>query len=96
VRNEAVATLDEAEIVRQVLADLTPLLGIRAAPVFERARRWARAIPQYELGHIERLARIDARLARWPGLQVRANWRDGISVADCVANAAQFAGRLSD
>jgi oxygen-dependent protoporphyrinogen oxidase len=96
VRNEAVATLDEAEIVRQVLADLTPLLGIRAAPVFERVRRWPRAIPQYELGHLERLARIDARLARLPGLQVRANWRDGISVVDCVANAAQLAGRLSD
>jgi len=94
-RNEAVATLDEAAIVRQVLADLTPLLGIRAAPVFERVRRWPRAIPQYELGHLERLARIDARLARLPGLHVRADWRDGIAVADCVANAAQFAGRLS-
>ena len=70
--------------------------GIRAAPVFERVRRWAHAIPQYELGHLERLARIDARLARLPGLYVRANWRDGISVADCVANAAQFAGQLSD
>jgi oxygen-dependent protoporphyrinogen oxidase len=94
-RNEAVATLDEATIVRQVLADLTPLLGIRAAPVFERVRCWSRAIPQYELGHLERLARIDIRLARLPGLHVRANWRDGISVGDCVANAAQLAGRLS-
>jgi oxygen-dependent protoporphyrinogen oxidase len=96
VRNEAVATLDETEIVRQVLADLTPLLGIRAAPVFERVRRWPRAIPQYELGHLERLARIDVRLARLPGLYLRANWRDGISVADCVANAAQLVGRLPD
>lgn len=96
VRDEAVAALDEAAIVRQVLADLTPLLGIRAAPVFERVRRWPRAIPQYELGHLERLARIDDRLARLPGVYVRANWRDGISVADCVANAAQFARRLSD
>jgi len=30
-----------------------------------------------------------------PGLHVRANWRDGISVADCVVNTTQFAGRLS-
>jgi oxygen-dependent protoporphyrinogen oxidase len=93
-RNASVAALDEAEIVRQVLADLTPLLGIHAAPLFKRVRRWLHAIPQYELGHLERLARIDDRLARFPGLHLRANWRDGISVADCVANAAQFAARL--
>ncbi len=90
-RNAAVAALDEATIVRQVLTDLTPLLGIRAAPVFERVRRWPRAIPQYELGHLERLARIDARRARLPGLQLRANWCDGISVGDCVAAAARLA-----
>ncbi len=95
-RNEAIAGLDEAAIGQQVLGDLQPLLGILGAPRFQQLRRWPRAIPQYELGHLERLARIDARLARLPGLQLRANWRDGISVGDCVANAAQFAGRLSD
>jgi protoporphyrinogen/coproporphyrinogen III oxidase len=95
-RNEAIAGLDEAAIGQQVLGDLQPLLGIHGAPRFQQQRRWPRAIPQYELGHLERLARIDARLARLPGLQLRANWRDGISVGDCVANAARLAERLSD
>ena len=90
-RRPAVAALEEAAIAQQVLADLSPLLGIRGAPAFQRVRRWPRAIPQYELGHLERLARIDSRLAKLPGLQLRANWRDGISVADCVAQAQLLA-----
>jgi oxygen-dependent protoporphyrinogen oxidase len=93
-RKPAIAALDEGVIVQQVLADLGPLLGVRGAPVLARVRRWPRAIPQYELGHLERLARIDARLAALPGLHLRANWRDGISVGDCVANAARFAAQL--
>lgn len=93
-RRPEIAARDEDAIVQQVLADLAPLLGIKGAPRFRRVRRWPRAIPQYELGHLERLARIDARLAQWPGLELRANWRDGISVADCVAQAQVLAGRL--
>jgi oxygen-dependent protoporphyrinogen oxidase len=92
-RNPGITALDEAAIVEQVLADLVPLLAIRGAPVLARVRRWPRAIPQYELGHLERLARIDARVAALPGLDLRANWRDGISVGDCVANAARFAAQ---
>lgn len=93
-RRPEIAARGEDAIVQQVLADLAPLLGIKGAPRFQRVRRWPRAIPQYELGHLERLARVDARLAQWPGLELRANWRDGISVADCVAQAQLLAGRL--
>jgi oxygen-dependent protoporphyrinogen oxidase len=94
-RNEAVATTDDARVIEQVRADLGALLGIEGEPVFVQLTRWPRAIPQYELGHLERIARIDAALARWSGLHTRANWRDGISVADCVTNAQQFAQRLA-
>jgi oxygen-dependent protoporphyrinogen oxidase len=94
-RNEAVAARDDATVLAQVSEDLRALLGISGAPRFALLNRWPRAIPQYELGHLERIARIDAALARLPGLYTRANWRDGISVADCVGNAQQMAQRLS-
>ena len=94
-RNEAVAGLDDGVILATVLADLRELLGIAGDPVFALVNRWLRAIPQYELGHLGRIARIDAGLAKLPGLHARANWRDGISVADCVTNAQRFAASLT-
>ncbi len=94
-RNTAIAEVEDSAVLARVMTDLRPLLGIRGDPGFTLITRWARAIPQYELGHLERLARVDAALARLPGLHTRANWRDGISVADCVANARTFAHRFS-
>jgi len=79
--------------VAQVLEDLTPLLGLSDEPTLARVRVWPRAIPQYELGHLERMARVEARLAEQPNLELRANWRDGISVGDCLQNALALAER---
>jgi oxygen-dependent protoporphyrinogen oxidase len=94
-RNEAVARRDDAGVVAQILADLRALLGIDGDPRFTLVNRWPRAIPQYELGHLDRIARIDAALAQLPGLHTRANWRDGISVADCVTQAQLLATRFT-
>jgi oxygen-dependent protoporphyrinogen oxidase len=94
-RNEGVAAMSDAALLAQVTADLRGLLGIEGEPRLTMVNPWPRAIPQYELGHLERIARIDAGLAKLPGLHTRANWRDGISVADCVTNAQQFAQRLT-
>lgn len=93
-RNPAIRGWSEPELVERVIADLRPLLRISGAPQLARVTRWDRAIPQYELGHLERLARIDARLEALPGLHLRANWRDGISVGDCISNSAELAAAL--
>lgn len=90
-RNPAVGQRDEGELAAKVLEDLRPLLGIDGEPVFSQVTLWPRAIPQYELGHPDRIARIDRALLRWPGLHLRANWRDGISVGDCVTMAKALA-----
>ncbi len=90
-RNPSIASLTGEQLMAQTLADVRPLLRIEGVPRFQRITLWRQAIPQYELGHLERLARIDDGLARLPGLHLRANWRDGISVADCVENAHRLA-----
>jgi len=94
-RHPGIAQADDESVIAQMLADLRSLLDIEGAPVMTRVTRWARAIPQYELGHLERLARLDSALAALPGLHLRANYRDGISVADCVQNAQALATRIS-
>jgi oxygen-dependent protoporphyrinogen oxidase len=90
-RNPGVVDQDDEMLIDQIKADLGPLLGIRGDPVYARLTLWPKAIPQYELGHLHRLAQIDARLAQWPGLHLRANWREGISVSDCAQNALNLA-----
>ncbi len=90
-RHPGIVQMDDDAVVERILADLRPLLGIEGAPHMTRVTRWTRAIPQYELGHLERLARLDTALATLPGLHLRANYRDGISVADCVENACRLA-----
>jgi len=90
-RNPEMTLGGEEAVLNRVLTDLSELLNIRGKPVMMRQTAWPHAIPQYELGYLERLTKIDQRLTKLPGLSMRANWRDGISVVDCVKNAKEFA-----
>jgi oxygen-dependent protoporphyrinogen oxidase len=94
-RNPAVRDCADAELGARVLADLRPLLGIDGDPIFEQVTLWSHAIPQYELGHLDRVRRIEAALGADPTLSFRANWRDGVSLADCVQNAKRAAETLT-
>jgi oxygen-dependent protoporphyrinogen oxidase len=56
--------------------------------------RWRRAIPQYTLGHLERVAAIEAAERANPGLYLCANYRGGISVGDCIKSGHAMAERI--
>lgn len=85
---------NENEIAQRVIRDITPILGITGDPILQSVTLWQHAIPQYELGHLEKIATIDRALMQFPQIYTRANWRDGISVADCVRNARDFAIKI--
>lgn len=78
-----------------VRADLERALGLSAAPSLFHVTRWPRAIPQYVVGHKDRVARIDAALAAHPGLYLAGNWRGGIAMTECARNAAALADELA-
>ncbi|HZT81198.1 MAG TPA: protoporphyrinogen oxidase, partial [Gemmataceae bacterium] len=90
-----VAAWDDARLLEAVAADLRQALGITAAPVFHRIIRWERAIPQYHLGHLERVAWIGQRAARHPGLFLGGNGYRGVALNDCTEQAALLAGQLA-
>ena len=85
---------DDAGLVALARAELERLAGVRAAPALQQVVRWERAIPQYTVGHLARVTRLEAALARWPGLHVSGNAVRGVGLADCVREAEVLAQRL--
>jgi oxygen-dependent protoporphyrinogen oxidase len=88
------AALDEESMRSAVLGDLRRAFGACPEPALFEITRWPRAIPQYWVGHRDRLARIDAHVARIPGLHLLGNWRGGIAMDACVREATALAERL--
>jgi protoporphyrinogen/coproporphyrinogen III oxidase len=75
---------DDGRLLRATSAELRLAMGIIAEPVFQHIVRWDRAIPQYQLGHVERVAWIRDRLTHHPGLFVGGNAFDGVAINDCT------------
>ena len=92
-RPDALAQSD-GSLIDTVRGDLTRLLEIHGEPALARVYRWPRANPQLNVGHLERVADIDDRLARTPGLQIIGAAFRGVGIADCVA-AGRAAGRAA-
>lgn len=85
---------EDAALVRLAHGDLVTLLGIEAAPVLTRVRRHPAAMPQYEVGHLDRVAAIEARLAGLPGLGLAGAAYRGVGIPDCIHAGEAAADRL--
>jgi oxygen-dependent protoporphyrinogen oxidase len=80
-----VGAIDSDTLVELTLDELRRLLSIDAPPRFVHVHRWPQAIPQYELGHGDRVRRIEAELVRQPGLFLAGNALHGIAFAKAAA-----------
>jgi oxygen-dependent protoporphyrinogen oxidase len=76
--------LTNDHILEFVRRDLRDIVGIAAEPKFARVYRWPHAMPQYEVGHLVRVARIEMHMQRLPGLQLSGNAYHGVGIPDCV------------
>jgi len=87
---DMVARSDE-ELGGVVHAEMSALIGARAAMQFCAVTRWARAIPQYTLGHAERIRRAESAERQLPGLFLCASYRGGVAVGDCIQSGYRMA-----
>ncbi|MGA9525391.1 MAG: protoporphyrinogen oxidase [Myxococcaceae bacterium] len=94
-RHADLARLADNHLVAAVREELEQMVGVTQAPSFQQIIRWDRAIPQYNVGHLARLERIDRRLADVPGLSLAGNAYRGVGMNDCIRNAVQLAERLT-
>ncbi len=81
---EAIVASPDDDLLQVVRTELREILGIEAAPEVHRVNRWWRAMPQYVVGHLERLSIIDQRIGRLPGVQLLGAAYRGVGIPDCI------------
>jgi oxygen-dependent protoporphyrinogen oxidase len=94
VGRETILELDDAALIAKVRAELSALCGINAEPHFTEVNRWWKAMPQYVLGHLDRLNQLDAALSRYPGLVLTGAGYRGVGIPDCIRDGALTADRI--
>ncbi len=87
--------VDDDELVRACLDDLAAAVGLSVRPVDAHVQRWGGALPQYAVGHLERVRRVREAVGRHPGLAVCGAAYDGIGVAACVASGRRAADQVA-
>jgi oxygen-dependent protoporphyrinogen oxidase len=83
-------------LVAQTHADLARILGITGPPVLARVHRWNDASPQYDVGHLARVARITQQQALTPGLFLTGSAYRGVGMPDVIADARATADRVCE
>jgi len=86
--------LDEATMATRVEADLRELLTISEDPRFIEVTKWERSMPQYEVGHLDRMNEIDTLVAKLPRLALAGNSYRGAGIPDCIRSGESAAAAL--
>jgi oxygen-dependent protoporphyrinogen oxidase len=87
IGEEALLQRSDDELTALAAAELAEATGVRGGPAASRVTRWGGALPQYTVGHLDRVAAIRAAVAARPGLAVCGAAYDGVGVPACVATA---------
>ena len=89
---DAPLALPDAELIALARADLGVVLGVELPdPLDVHVQRWVDALPQYSVGHLERVARLRADIATVPGLEVAGAAYDGVGIPAVIASARRAA-----
>ena len=86
--------LPDAELLRRLIGELRPVLGLSGEPEGVLLQRYARAMPHYTVGHLERVGEMERLAGELPGLALAGSAYRGVGIPDCAASAQAAAGRL--
>ncbi|MBI5598465.1 MAG: protoporphyrinogen oxidase [Deltaproteobacteria bacterium] len=92
--NEGLVFLNDRELTDMVKNELRDIMGIEAEPILVRIFRWKKAMPQYTVGHEERVASIMETAAKHPGLYLTGSAYRGIGISDCVREGEVAARKI--
>jgi len=97
VRDEGSATsLPRTDLVAAARADAERTLQIGGEPLLVRVSRWDGAMPRYTVGHLDRVAAIEAAVTAWPAVTVAGASYRGVGLPDCVTQGQAAASRIGE
>ena len=86
----------DEEIVKVALTQLRNILGAIPEPSFHTVCRWPRSLPQYEVGHLDRIAELERLVEQVPGLHLLGNSYRGVGIPDLIRDARAAARAIAD
>lgn len=92
--NQAVMENDDDALVDIVIREFRDIFGLRVDPTFAVVGRWTNGMPQYTLGHLSRVERIDRRVAAIPGLGIGGGSYRGVGVPNCIESGEAAARKV--
>ncbi|HEY2577152.1 MAG TPA: protoporphyrinogen oxidase [Streptosporangiaceae bacterium] len=95
IGEEAILQRDDADLADLAAAEFTAATGVSGPPVQTRVTRWGGSLPQYTVGHLDRVARIRAAVEAQPGLAVCGAAYDGLGIPACIATARAAAAQVT-
>jgi protoporphyrinogen/coproporphyrinogen III oxidase len=94
IGEEAILQRDDAELAALAAGEFAAATGVSGPPADTRVTRWGGGLPQYSVGHLNRVARIRASVAAQPGLAVCGAAYDGLGIPACIATARTAADQV--
>ena len=92
--DEEILRKSDEEIIRIIESELGVILGISASPLLKRINRFERGLPQYNLGHVEKLAKLDEALQSLPGVFLVGAAYRGVGLPDCVRQGQMISAKI--
>ncbi len=85
---------DDASLIRIARQEMASVLGISGEPELTRVYRWDRGMPQYTLGHLQRIDAIAVACSSVPGFEIAGNMFRGVGIPDCIASGEYASSSL--
>jgi oxygen-dependent protoporphyrinogen oxidase len=94
VGRESICDLDDQALVARVRSELREICGLAAEPLYVEVNRWIKAMPQYVLGHLDRVEQAEVALSRYGGIVLTGSAYRGVGIPDCIREASLAAGKV--
>ena len=78
---------NDDEIIEMVYKELQSMLGMKGTPLFSRLARYNNAMPQYHIGHLDKVTRIESQVDQFAGLALAGSAYRGVGIPDSIASA---------